>query len=594
MTPAPTTGEGRRAGETGAGRPDRRGWPAVGRRRPDGGSTIRLMTRSMGAVVHLAGPRRVALAAALVVALVAISTLAVAALETWTDLPDASSAYIPAIVVVAAALGTIPAVAASIVAFLAYDFFFVQPTYTLTVAAPTDWLSLLLFLLVAVVVGRLTALLADREREASQRAREARVLFAISQDLATAPTVTEAIRSVTERLRGETRMTRVWCGLGSTVLDERTIADTARGDVRPALSPRFVLERDPAGGGAAGPDARGGTGTGGKTPAAGRFAWVRVREPLPPGRPAAEGFEAVFRVPVVSSGVALGSLWASRPRALAQPTDETTRFLVAAADQIAGVVERDRLATDATEAEVARQSDTLKSALLDSVSHDLRTPLAAIRVAAGHLADPLVDAPPEAIRESARSIEREAARLDRLVTNVLDLSRIEGGALHPAVEPYDLADLVEQVVDRLASMLARSSVRVEVAADLPPVLVDPILADQILTNLLENAVAHTGPDRIVRVAAARMVPTDPDGPSRVELVVEDSGPGVPPRELGYVFDKFYRGSTRQPGSRGMGIGLAVVRGLAEAMSGSVSARRSSLGGLAVSVVLPAAAEPAES
>ncbi len=554
------------------------------------------MTRSMSAVVHLDGPRRLALAAVLVAALIAGSTLAVAALETWGGLQDASSAYIPAIVVVAAALGTIPAVAASILAFIAYDFFFVQPTLTLTVATPTEWLSLLLFLLVAVVVGRLTALLADREREASQRAREARVLFAISQDLATAPTVTDAIRLVTERLRGETRMTRVWCGLGPTVLDERTVADTSRGDARPPLSPRFVLEREPTAvdGTLAGAGAGAGAGAAGAGLAAGsRFAWVRVREPLPPGRGGAEGSEAVFRVPLVSAGVALGSFWASRPRTLAPPTDETTRFLLAAADQIAGAVERDRLATDATEAEVARQSDTLKSALLDSVSNDLRTPLAAIRVAAGHLADPQVDVPPVATRESARSIEREAARLDRLVANVLDLSRIEGGALHPAVEPYDLADLAEQVVDRLAPMLARDSVRVEVPADLPPVLVDPILADQILTNLLENAVAHAGPDRVVRVVAATMAPADQRVPTRVELVVEDSGPGVPPREIDHLFEKFYRGSARRPGGRGMGIGLAVVRGLVEAMGGSVAARRSSLGGLAVSVVLPAADEPVD-
>ena len=148
-------------------------------------------------------------------------------------------------------------------------------------------------------------------------------------------------------------------------------------------------------------------------------------------------------------------------------------------------------------------------------------------------------------------------------------------------------------MDRLAPMLARDSVRVEVPADLPPVLVDPILADQILTNLLENAVAHAGPDRVVRVVAATMAPADQRVPTRVELVVEDSGPGVPPRGIDHLFEKFYRGSARRPGGRGMGIGLAVVRGLVEAMGGSVAARRSSLGGLAVSVVLPAADEPVD-
>ena len=524
-----------------------------------------------------AGPRRVLVGTGLVIALVGASTLVVGALETWSPLPDASSAYIPAVAAVAALLGTMPAVAASVAAFLVYDFLFVEPTFTFNVAAPAEWLSLFLFLVVAVIVGRLTALLATREREAAQRAREARVLFAVSLDLAAAPTVVDAIRLVVERLRSETRMSRVWCGLGPTVLDERIVADTGRDARLPPLNARFVLERDAAGGPA---------------------GWVRVREqvlgqrPGTHGRPGGTGpgatpDENVFRVPLVSSGTACGSLWASRARELDRPSEESTRFLVAAADQIAGAVERDRLATAATEAEIARQSDALKSALLDSVSHDLRTPLAAIRVAAGHLADPAVTASPEAARASARTIEAEATRLDRLVTNILDLSRIESGALRPVVEPYDLADLVGQVADRLAPALTGVAVRIEVPGGLPPVLVDPILVDQILTNLLENAAAHAGPDRIVRISAST------DDASRVELVVEDSGPGVPPRELHRIFEKFYRARGARQGGRGMGIGLAVVSGLVAAMGGETEARRSALGGLAVAVRLPAAPEPAE-
>ena len=504
--------------------------------------------------------------AASVLALLVVSTVVVAVLEGPLGIPDASTAYLPAVVLVAAVFGTVPAIAASVAAFVLYDFFFIAPTLTLVIAAPTEWLSLLLFLLVAIVVGRLTALLAAREREATQRAREARVLFAISLDLATAATVTGAIALVVERLRAETRMSRVWCGLGPTVLEERVVADTAGAVRRPPSSPRFVLHRDAQG-----------------APS----GWVRVREPAPAGaRP--QEVEAVFRVPLTSSGVTFGSIWASRPRMLEPPSDETTRFLVAAADQIAGAVERDRLAADATAAAIARESDTLKSALLDSVSHDLRTPLSSIRVAAGHLADPAVEASPEAMRATARTVEAEAARLDRLVANLLDLSRIEGGALHPVVDPYELADLVEQVVDRLAPTLARDDVRLDVPPDLRPVLVDPIFVDQILTNLLENAVAHAGPERSIRVAAAPAARDD-----AIELVVEDSGPGVPTRELPHLFEKFYRVSTPGRTARGMGIGLAVVRGLAEAMGGRVEARRSSLGGLAIAVALPAADEPAD-
>ncbi len=504
----------------------------------------------------------------LVVVVLTLTTLAVAALEAWAGVADASVAYLPAVVIVAALLGTVPAILTSIAALLVYDFLFVAPTLTLTVAAPAEWLSLLLFLLVAVVVGRLTALLGAREREATRRAREANVLFAIGTDLSTATTVSGGIRRVVERLRAETGMARVWCGLGPAAAGERVVADTGAGAPRPPLSSRRVIDRAAPGG----------------------LGWVRVREAMGPSVAGGEGApdETVFRVPLVSSGSTVGSLWATGPRTAGTPGEEDTRLLVAAADQIAGAVERERLASEATEAEIARQSDALKSALLDSVSHDLRTPLLSIRLAAGDLADPAVPPSPEAVRASARSIETEATRLDRLVSNVLDLSRIEAGALRPAMEPYDLADLVAQVADRLAPLLVRDTVRVQVPPELPPVLVDPILADQILTNLLENAAAHAGPGREVRVVATAL-----DDRATVELVVEDSGEGVAPRDLPHLFEKFHRGAPGRAGGRGMGIGLAVVRGLAEAMGGSVSARPSALGGLAIAVLLPAAGAPEE-
>jgi two-component system sensor histidine kinase KdpD len=251
-------------------------------------------------------------------------------------------------------------------------------------------------------------------------------------------------------------------------------------------------------------------------------------------------------------------------------------------------VVRDRLAAEATEAEVARQSDALKSALLDSVSHDLRTPLAAIRAAAGHLMDPDVSLTHDEARAAARSIDLEALRLSRLVRNMLDLSRIEGGALRPSLELYDLADLVAPVVERLAPMLGLGTVQVAIDDGLPPVRVDALLLDQIVTNLLENAARHAS-GRGIRVSAG-LVTSD-----AVELVIEDGGPGVPVAALPRIFERFYRVPRRQ-GAReggGSGVGLAVVRGLAEAMGGYADARPSRLGGLAVAIRLPveSAAEP---
>jgi two-component system sensor histidine kinase KdpD len=183
-------------------------------------------------------------------------------------------------------------------------------------------------------------------------------------------------------------------------------------------------------------------------------------------------------------------------------------------------------------------------------------------------------------------IDREAEHLNRIVTNLLDLSRVEAGALRLDREIYDLADLLEPTLDRARYRLARHDLEVAVD-DLPPVDVDAVLFDQIVANLLENAAKYTAPGTRVRVSA-REVPEA----GMVRLTVEDAGVGVPGAALPHIFDKFYRAPGRSAGSRGgTGVGLAVVRGLADAMGGGVVARRSELGGLAVDVDLPVAAAP---
>jgi two-component system, OmpR family, sensor histidine kinase KdpD len=511
------------------------------------------------------------------------------------DVPDASIVYLLPVVAVGMAYGSGLAIATSVASFLIYDFFFVRPLYTFSVASAEEWLDLLLFLVVAIAIGRLSALQMQRRREAELRSSEARAMFAMSRDAANAATALEAAPMVANRLVREAEMDRVWVGLGSSFAEERVVADSRHADPRPSIGSRWVLH---------------------SASAEAQPTWSRVRD-TPVGRARDEArvrdraseraldraherageavpdrAEAltVFRVPIQAGGETIGSVWATRVHTDPFPGRSHSRLLAAAADQLGQSVVRDRLAAEATAAEVARQGDALKSALLDSVSHDLRTPLAAIRATAGNLMDPDVSWTPEDERAAARSIDLEAQRLSRLVRNMLDLSRIEGGALHPSLQLYDLADLVDPVVERLAPVLQSGQAEVSMPADLRPVRVDAIFVDQILTNLLENAARYAA-GKTIRVTAGE---TEDGG---VELIVEDAGPGVPGSELGHLFERFYRGP-RRTGSRtegGSGIGLTVVRGLAEAMGGSADARRSELGGLAVAVRLPAETEvePAE-
>ena len=507
--------------------------------------------------------RRDALIAIAIVGSLLLTTGAIALLQGGGGIDDASPVYLVAVVAAGALGGTIPAVATAVAAFLAYDFLFTEPRFTLAVADSREWLDLVLFLFVGLVVGRLVAIQHARAEEAAERAAEANTLFALSRALATATSTGEAAPDIADRVRDAASLQRVWilAGSGGT---ERVLADTGEGS--PPPNPTFTsnLVRTP-----------------GDEPA----RWVRTHAAARGAAPSARE-PPQYRARIEVDGVQLGTIVAMRDRALGDPSKSQTRVLALAADQIAVSLRRDQLRRAATDLEIAHQTDVLKTALIDSVSHDLRTPLASIRATAGGLADPAVPWADEARRGAASVIDAEAARLDRLVTGLLDLSRISSGGLHPDLEPHELWSVVQPAVDRLRPSLGDRSLRIDMPDSLPPVLADAVLLDVVVTNLLDNISAHSAPDAAVSIRA-----TEDDG--MVRLIVEDGGPGVPTEALGSLFDRFRRGpATTASARRGLGIGLSVVRGLVEAMSGHVTAERSPLGGLAVTVRLrPAPAGP---
>ncbi len=519
-------------------------------------------------VAQVLGPRPDARSVAIRLGLVGLTlgaaTTVIAILEgPPLGLPDASPVYFVAIVLVGSLVGTWPALAAAVGAFIVYDLLFTEPRLTLIVEDPREWLDLVLFLVLAVVVGRLSALGSERAAEASRRAAEATGLFTVGRILATAPDVETAAPLVAARLRDVADLRRVWISVDRpSVTGARILADTDPSEPLPTSAFVTSLVRMP-----------------GATPA----RWQRAHEPVRGSAPGSAGPKAILlRIRMEADGLPVGSIHAVAGSPAAEPDRSATRLLGLAADQLGLAIRRDALRRAATETEIARQADALKSALLDAVSHDLRTPLASIRAQAGTLADrevPLTDA---AARSAGAAIDIEAERLDRLVREVLDYSRVEAGSLRPELVAIDLGDAVRAVVDRLRPLLGARPIEVDIADDLQPVAADAVLLDGIVSNLVENVARHALPPAALRIAA-RVV----DG--AIELTIDDGGPGVPAAALGRLFERFDRMPEERAGSRrGIGLGLSIVRGFAGAMRAGVHAEASPLGGLRLVVRLPVA------
>ena len=501
--------------------------------------------------------RRLLAAAFLVVGSLVAGTAAVAFLQDEVGVANASPVYLVAVVVCGFVDGTAAAILAAIGASLIYNYFFTQPLYTFIIADPGVLLSVVVLLFVGIVVGQLAGLQRSRATSAIVGEREARALFAMSRVLATRTETDVALERIATALRDETAMLRVRIALGLEPLTERVVADTDRDAPRPPATRVRILQRTPD-----------------DEPA----RWAIVHRPGPPGR-VADSLDT-YRVRIEASGQPLGSIWAIRGRELGEPDPMQTRLLGGAADQIGQALARDRIEQESRAAEIARQSDALKSSLLQSVSHDFRTPLAVIRAAVGSLDtdSTLTGAERHA---NAQAIEREVEYLNRLVANLLNLSRIEAGVLRAERDVDDLDDLLGQALGRARARLDGRTL--EVAVDPLPVLVDPVFLDSALANVLDNAIKYTDRDAYIRVTARPL----PDG--FVRLTVDDNGPGVPATALPRLFDKFYRGPGAPTGSRsGLGIGLAVVRGLIEATGGRVGARPGGEGGLAIDIDLPPA------
>jgi two-component system sensor histidine kinase KdpD len=291
------------------------------------------------------------------------------------------------------------------------------------------------------------------------------------------------------------------------------------------------------------------------------------------------GASAVW-VPLRGTQSVLGVVGVRPDPALLPLRPDQVDLLEALTQQAASGLERARLAEEAQQARIAVEAERLRSTLLSSVSHDLRTPLATITGAASSL---LQDASigGEGQRELKEAIYEEAVRLNRLVTNLLDMTRLESGSLQLNRDWHSLEELVGSALARLEPGLKGRVVRVAIPADLPLVPVDGVLVEQALVNLLENAVKYTGPDAAIDVAARVK-----DG--AIEVEVADEGPGLPAGAEERIFEKFYRAAS---GQRGFGLGLPICRAIVTAHGGGIRAEPRSARGTRFLFTLPLGEAP---
>ncbi len=488
------------------------------------------------------------------------------------DATDVVLVFLVVVVAAAATGGLGPGVVAAVLGFVASDVLFVRPYGTLLVSKAQDLVSLAVYLLVTLVVSTLVGTSEQRRVRAQQRERETHVLYELSASLV----AHGSLDATLERAAGTVRRLLDLGGCAIVVLDGHgKVRVAARdGELPDDLAKRALAAvGKPAPGAAGNPEAPGDPGPPGDTGPPGAVAPLGATGPRPPQALVTIPMRAANRPPVGVLAVAAGGDGA--PLGAVEG-----RMLSSFAAQAALAVEQARSEEALAKTRALEATDRLRRALLNSVSHDLRTPLASVLASASSLLDPNVPLDEQERTQFLRTIEEEAHRLARLVANLLDMSRIEAGAVDPRLAEVWLPDVVSPVVQRTRQTPSEQIIAVNVPETLPSVLVDPVRLEQVLSNVLDNARRYAGTG-LVRVDACR-------AGTGVEVRVVDHGPGIPEAERERIFSHFYRLDSPARRGGGTGLGLAICRGLLEAMGGRIWVETAPGGGAAFVVRLPVA------
>ncbi|MET3527511.1 sensor histidine kinase KdpD [Phenylobacterium koreense] len=426
------------------------------------------------------------------------------------------------------AFGLWPAVLAAAASAFAYNFFFLEPRLTMRIGQAADVLTFVVFFAVAMTTGWLTGRVRDQTRAVARRASAIAAVLASTRRLSSAAKADEAAAALAEQLAAAT-------GCKAVVLTPQSedLFLAAAAPTRPALSAGDM--------------------------AAARWAWEK-------GEAAGAGTGTMPNV-----GWTFRPLQGVKSRAgvvgvepAAVATEEGERFVASLLDQGAVALERAELAAVAADAEALRRTDQVRSALLNSVSHDLRTPLSTVLGSATTLIDYGKTLQPKVRDDLLLSIREEAERLNRYVGDLLDMTRLEGGALVTRREWSDVRDVLRAAVDRVRRRLENRRVVWDFPDKVTMVMADPSLLEQALVNILENAIAYSPDGAKIEIAAY-------EDRNNVVISIEDEGRGIPTSELERVFEKFRRMDESTDRGKGAGLGLAISKGFVEAMRGRIAA-----------------------
>ncbi|MFZ3238009.1 MAG: sensor histidine kinase KdpD [Stellaceae bacterium] len=474
-------------------------------------------------------------------------------LKAFMAVQGISLVFLTAVLVSAVAWGLLPSLFACVLSVLAYNFFFLPPLYTFSIGDPENVVALFFFLVVAVIVSHLTAATRSQVVTTRARAKTTAELYAFSRKIAGIGALDDLLWATAYQI--------------ASMLEVRTVllmplADGDRLEVASGYPPEDLLD-----------DA---------DMAAARWTWEHNRA-AGRGADTLPGAKRLF-LPLRTGSGPVGVIGIDRDRPGPMLTPDGRRLLDALADQAAVAIERISLAKGLDEARVLAETERLRAALLTSISHDLRTPLAAILGAVSSLRS-FADKYEAAEREELlATLQDEAERLNRFVSNLLDMTRLESGAVELKLDLVDVGEIIGAALQRAGSVLARHRVEIAVAPEMPMLRLDAVLFEQVLFNLLDNAAKYSPPDSRIDIRASR------DG-ELVEIEVADEGPGMPPADLERIFDKFYRVQAQDRRRAGTGLGLAICRGFVEAMGGWVVARnRRDRSGAVLTIRMPVVPE----